>query len=916
MLGRFLRKTWSESMTAKKSLLAGLFVLFILFFTCTTTKTTFQSYWPENTTRYWIGPEYWSNRLQDWRIHDGRLECIDGTRPIRTVHVLTYQLGEQKGTLEMSVRTGRMHDQVSLSENEWSGFLIGAGDLDLDYRARAIIHQATGKNGGLVAAFNGKGETVFLDMEKDLEQITPLAQKGNPTPRSVNEDVVLHLKMEPTGNGYVLTLTAKDFRTGQLLHESTVKIKNSSRLTGNLALAANGGAHQEKASFWFRDWSISGSKLEYHPEQRFGPILNAMYTLSNKILKLTAQLPPVSETDPQTIRLEVTEKDNNQWKKIGEAKLIVPGWTATFRIPDWDDSKNYQYRLVYSLPDKKGKLHDYYLEGTIRKNPVEKDEIVVAAFTGNSNTFGSFGKKYEFNRNRLWFPHTELVSYVKKHQPDLLVYTGDQVYESRPTVPDRSGELSSYLDYLYKWYMFCWAHGELTRYIPAVCLPDDHDVYHGNIWGAGGIKARDLPKDGKYPPQYRGLAGHWRQDGGGYIMPADFVNMVQRTQTSHLPDPYDPTPVAQGITVYYTSMNYGGISFAILEDRKFKSAPSVMIPEGQVVNGFLQNPNFDPLKTDVPGAKLLGDRQLKFLNDWATDWSKGVQMKIALSQTIFANVSTYPADFKTDAGTPKLKPLPAGVIPKGYKMAVDMDSNGWPQTGRNKALAELRRGFAFHIAGDQHLGSIVHHGIDDWDDAIWSFCVPSIANLWPRRWYPPYPGKNRQPGMPAYTGQFKDGFGNKITVWAVSNPVISNHEPANLYDRAPGYGIVRLNKRDMTITVECWPRWEDPAKPDAKQYPGWPKTISVYDNYARKPRAYLPTLEFTGIKRPVVKVIDENSGEVIYAVRIKEQSFRPKVFKPGVYTIEVGEPGTDKIKVFTHLSTYGSDEHRTLKVEF
>jgi len=78
----------------------------------------------------------------------------------------------------------------------------------------------------------------------------------------------------------------------------------------------------------------------------------------------------------------------------------------------------------------------------------------------------------------------------------------------------------------------------------------------------------------------------------------------------------------------------------------------------------------------------------------------------------------------------------------------------------------------------------------------------------------------------------------------------------------------------------------------------------------------LPTLEFTGIKRPVVKVIDENSGEVIYAVRIKEQSFRPKVFKPGVYTIEVGEPGTDKIKVFTHLSTYGSDEHRTLKVEF
>jgi hypothetical protein len=51
------------------------------------------------------------------------------------------------------------------------------------------------------------------------------------------------------------------------------------------------------------------------------------------------------------------------------------------------------------------------------------------------------------------------------------------------------------------------------------------------------------------------------------------MNMIQPTQVSHLPDPYDPTPVQQGITVYYTELNLGGISFAILEDRKFKSAP-------------------------------------------------------------------------------------------------------------------------------------------------------------------------------------------------------------------------------------------------------------------------------------------------------------------------------------------------------
>ena len=53
--------------------------------------------------------------------------------------------------------------------------------------------------------------------------------------------------------------------------------------------------------------------------------------------------------------------------------------------------------------------------------------------------------------------------------------------------------------------------------------------------------------------------------------PADFVKMVERTQTSHLPDPFDPTPVGQGIGVYYSHLVWGRVSIAILEDRKFKS---------------------------------------------------------------------------------------------------------------------------------------------------------------------------------------------------------------------------------------------------------------------------------------------------------------------------------------------------------
>ena len=35
--------------------------------------------------------------------------------------------------------------------------------------------------------------------------------------------------------------------------------------------------------------------------------------------------------------------------------------------------------------------------------------------------------------------------------------------------------------------------------------------------------------------------------------------MVERTQTAHLPDPVDPTPVDQGIGVYFTELVWGRV---------------------------------------------------------------------------------------------------------------------------------------------------------------------------------------------------------------------------------------------------------------------------------------------------------------------------------------------------------------------
>ena len=61
--------------------------------------------------------------------------------------------------------------------------------------------------------------------------------------------------------------------------------------------------------------------------------------------------------------------------------------------------------------------------------------------------------------------------------------------------------------------------------------------------------------------------------------------------------------------------------------------------------------------------------------------------------------------------------------------------------------------------------------------------------------------------------------------------------------RAAGYGFVRYNKAKRTITFECWPRNVDITKPDSKQYPGWPVTISQMNNFEIRDGFQLPQLE-------------------------------------------------------------------------
>lgn len=568
----------------------------------------------------------------------------------------------------------------------------------------------------------------------------------------------------------------------------------------------------------------------------------ALYTIDSNILKLTAQLYPLQKTETKTVRLEV--KRDGKWTEVAITEIVNPGWTAPFRVEKWDMNQEVAYRVLH------GEKAQY--EGIIRKNPIDKDEIVVAAFTGNSIRKSDGGD----------IPRNDIVENLKKLKPDLLFFSGDQVYDH-------------HRHYTY-WLKFGRDFGDVIRNTPTVTIPDDHDVGQPNLWGASG----KVSKIG-------GAAD------GGYQRRAAYVKEVERAQTSHLPDPYDPKPIQQGIGVYFTDLTWGGVSFAIIEDRKFKTGPAGLIPKQGPRPDHIRNPKYDPKSVDVPQAVLLGKRQLKFLREWSVDW-KAAEMKAVLSQTIFAGGAHI-----------------HGKI--NGRLHADLDSNGWPQAGRNRALAEMRRAFAFHIAGDQHLATIIHHGIDDFNDAGYSFCVPSIANLYLRWWSPLEPGKNRQPDSPEYTGEHLDGFHNKLTVYAAANPGTKRNGGGALTTRSAGFGVVRFNKKARTITMECWPRNVDITDPKSKMYSGWPKTVKQVDNYGRKAVAYLPTLKISGMDNPIVQVIDQTDGTPVYTLRIQGTEFRPKVFKEGKYTIIVGDQDK-KSKKLTDVKALSLDSKEELKI--
>lgn len=816
---------------------ASVFACLSLLWGLTAVAAPFQSRFPQTPDRIWIGPELWANPLEDWRIDQGRLECTTAL-PGRSVHVLTHQLADRPGRFEVSVRLGLIEGAQGSA-----GFSLGIHDDIVDYRGNCVWGR------GVPAQITTRGELLLARQTVKLAAQTEL------------RDVTLRLQAQPAAEAYKLTLTATDTQSGKTLGQATATVP-AERLVGNIALVHNPDEPKRKATarFWFNDWTIDGDKVQDDPAHRFGPILWAMHTLSNSrgpdgyVLKISAQMPPLGRHDSPTVALET--RQDAAWKSLGQQPIEADARVAVFRVPHWPADRDVPYRLVYQLKDQDGSARPCLWTGTIRKEPLGRP-LVIAGMTCQFHT---------------GFPYTPVVQNIATANPDLLYFSGDQIYESNGGFPIvREPADRAILNYLGKFYLFGWAFGPLMHDRPTVCLPDDHDVFHGNLWGEEGAKAN----------------GTNSSTSGGYVEPVEMVNVVHRTNTAQHPDFYDPTPIQQGMSVYYGDMVYGRVSFGIVGDRQFKSGPQNVDTGGGRAD-WVEDPQADVTRLDKPGLQLLGARQMAFLEQWVADW-RGADMKVLLSQTIFSNVATH-------HGT------------RDNFLLADLDSGGWPQTARNAAIRVIRKGFPLHLNGDQHVTSLQHYGVDQPRDSNWAFCTPAISVGYQRWWLPDELGKPvvHRPahGLPN-TGEYLDGLGNKVFVYAIANPT-GSRDP-NRYTqadiKASGFSIVRVDCAKRTYACESYRFLADLAhlRP-GDLFAGFPLTIQQRENYGRRPFGHLPEVSFDGVKDAVVQVYDQANGELVYALRLQGARVVPWVFAAGKYTVKIGDPDAKTWNTFQDLA--------------
>ncbi|SET38096.1 alkaline phosphatase D family protein [Thalassotalea agarivorans] len=736
-----------------------------------------------NVTSHWLGEALWGNRLQDWRVHDGRIECLQGGKyfEVRTASILTHQLSDKAAYAHLRVKLGTL----TTNKTGFAGFLLGAGGAELDYRGASLTQRAAGENGGIMAVVNEKGELSVRDFSNadkpfsyqhfNAKNLTKLGQFSK-------KALALDVEIVPNGKHFDLVLTLTEAASGREINKIAVTQVKKELLVGNILLVSSPDTKKVGARWWFSDVAMSGSKIKHDKQQTLGPVVGCMHSVNKDNLRLSTQLMPVAATEISELTLQVKQTGQSTWV-TAQTSPVEDGFVTIFDIAKWQYQVDHDYRIV----NPKAPKQTLY-QGTVSKDPGNSKTLKIALHscltaTAKNLDDGAYKARIKeervlgrYSKDNIQFPHTDLVQNCEKHQPDLYLFVGDQFYEGTPTRIWR-GKPDSKLDLLYRWYLWYWTHREQLKHRPAILLADDHDVLQGNLWGVGG---RDpvITETGKR-----------MEEDGGYMETKSLVQMAYRIQHSHNPAPYDPTPIDHDIPVTYGAFVYGGTSFAVIEDRKFKSRRNIKV-DPRYVQG-----------------ELLGQRQEIFLREWK-DMDKGLP-KVVITASMYGSAQTR-----------------GDLIP-----LLDYDSNGYPHDGRTRAVKLIKDAKAVVLAGDQHIAMLAKQGINDHTDGPLFFAGPAGAAFW-QRWFEGEGQLANQRNNDPNTGDFEDTFGNKMRVLAVANPKVSykifksqvGDSWSNfLSDRrlkSEGYGLVKVDHQAQQFHFECWEFDVDPTT--GKQFDGWP----------------------------------------------------------------------------------------------
>lgn len=764
-------------------------------------------HWDSIPNQPWLAYNFWQNSLNDWRVDSNRVIGRPFFPKNRTAHITSHSITDSDSALSIALDV-KLFESVKNDTTAEFGVLIGAGSPNLPQPTNNLIFKTLSPGPCHFFGIKPNGDLILRDFEQDtiiaLLHLDSLP-KSNVLKALFEDGLKIEIKYKLPGKFAFLekklislSIQTKDFKTNMVIGKSTF-LKPPK---GNIALRYSSNTpYQDNVAFDNLIINGSGYTLNETNKGLVDPILSSFYTCTKDSLFFTAQLMPFVPDSNEKFSLTIT-----------------PNIKSTYSFQGKFDSATYQLRFRVKIP-KGFKELDYLLKyrgeqseiwtsksGIIKTKPSRKNPRIMAL---NCNGF-SFYTDHLLDYSNLLYPYRQIEKGHQIFQPDIVTFLGDQIYESRP---EASINVAPYqrLDYLYKWSIWCYTFRDITKNQPTIILTDDHDVFQGNLWGNGGKEIIDHPNA---IPTYYGDNNYdtWMQDQGGYIWGTSFANMVLSSQTSHLPQPQIPA-LKNGLINYFTDYQYGKLNFAILEDKKFKSPPSNNPFE--IYNGFALSDSLNAQDYNNPNFNLLGEQQLNFLSNWSKDLKGKKEAKIILTQSAYASLTTIPLDYSP------LKDKPAKRDSSLQKVSPDMDTNGWPKAGRDRALNTLNQNNILFLSGDQHLGAVIQL-YDSLQTPYTFFSVPAIANTWPRMWWPKDSTQNKKHPL----GNYTDAFGNKINVKAVANPTQNAPTPTNFNYKSPGFGIIDINKKGTKAKLKAYPLFFD-LKKKPLVYKGWPVKVRL-----------------------------------------------------------------------------------------